>query len=183
MAGLARRCGNCGKPLRVTARADARYCDRACKAAARRRRQHDLEALDIIVTLKAGQHSELVVTCPVCGRRFALGHGHRRDAVYDRPACRQAAYRARHADDQANGQAERVRQAVTPGPGHDRDGRNGSAYPFHLTTPGGHHVSDRARRPPTRAPTWFSRVLRVAYARAREGGRLLSPRPPSHPLL
>ncbi|MFF4795529.1 hypothetical protein ACFY2M_38785 [Streptomyces sp. NPDC001276] len=38
--------------------------------------------------------------------RFALGRGHRRDAVYDRPASRQKAYRARRA-------AERIREAVT----------------------------------------------------------------------
>ncbi|WP_181802942.1 hypothetical protein [Streptomyces shenzhenensis] len=38
--------------------------------------------------------------------RFALGHGHRWDAVYDRPACQQKAYRARRA-------AERIHEAVT----------------------------------------------------------------------
>ncbi|MFF5265315.1 hypothetical protein ACFY4C_41075 [Actinomadura viridis] len=109
MAGQDRRCGNCGKPLRATARADARYCDRACKAAARRRRQHDQEAVEIGIALLARQECELVGTCPVCGKRLALGHGHRRDAVYDRQACRQAAYRARR----ARRHAERVRQAVT----------------------------------------------------------------------
>ncbi len=33
--------------------------------------------------------------CPVCGRRFVPGHPRRRDAIYDRPACRTAAWRAR----------------------------------------------------------------------------------------
>lgn len=39
------------------------------------------------------------------------GHGHRRDAVFDHPACRQKAHRARRRE------AGRVREAVTPSTG------------------------------------------------------------------
>lgn len=52
-----------------------------------------------------------MVRCPVCGTCFALGHGHRRDAVFDHPACRQKAHRARRRE------ADRVREAVTPSTG------------------------------------------------------------------
>lgn len=100
-----RRCRNCREPLKATARSDARFCSRACKATYRRRLRHRDEAFAIGVAVILGQEDEHVVRCPVCGTRFALGHGHRQDAVYDRPACRQKAYRARC--------AERVREAVT----------------------------------------------------------------------
>ncbi|MER6075903.1 hypothetical protein ABT187_45595 [Streptomyces sp. NPDC001817] len=106
MGGLVRRCEHCWEPLRVTARSDARFCSKACKAAERRWRRHNREAVGIGIAFLWGVEDELVVHCPVCGRRFALGHGHRRDAVYCGHACRQAAYRARR-------QAERVREAVT----------------------------------------------------------------------
>ncbi|WP_406408792.1 hypothetical protein [Streptomyces sp. NBC_01643] len=52
-----------------------------------------------------GIEDEHVVRCPVCGRQFAVGHDRRSDAVHDRVACRQAAYRARR--------AKQVRKAVT----------------------------------------------------------------------
>ncbi|MER6253538.1 hypothetical protein ABT224_19505 [Streptomyces sp. NPDC001584] len=105
MAGAPRRCASCQVPLKATARADAQYCSRACKARSRRWRSHYDEAVDIGIAFLTGQDDDHVVRCPVCRHRFALGHGHRRDAVYDRPACRQAAYRARR--------AQRVRGAVT----------------------------------------------------------------------
>ncbi|MDT0544906.1 hypothetical protein [Streptomyces lonegramiae] len=107
MAGRVRRCRHCWQPLRATARRDALYCDRACKAAARRLRRHRAETTYIAIAFINGEETEHVVRCPVCGTCFALGHGHRRDAVYDRPACRQEAYRARRRG------AERVREAVT----------------------------------------------------------------------
>lgn len=66
----------------------------------------DLAVRGIGVAFLSGVEDELVVRCPACGRRFALGHGHRRDAVYRGHACRQTAYRARR-------RAERVREAVT----------------------------------------------------------------------
>ncbi|MFF1650945.1 hypothetical protein [Streptomyces sp. NPDC058240] len=47
MAGRRRRCAHCWKPLRATARSDARFCSKACKAAERRWRQHFLEAVAI----------------------------------------------------------------------------------------------------------------------------------------
>lgn len=100
-----RRCRNCREPLKARARSGARFCSRACKATYRRRMRHRDEAFTIGVAVILGQEDEHVVRCPVCGTRFALGHGHRRDAVYDRPACRQKAYRARC--------AERVCEAVT----------------------------------------------------------------------
>ncbi|MFE4512608.1 hypothetical protein ACFRMQ_00205 [Kitasatospora sp. NPDC056783] len=109
MDGRVRRCAYCWNPLRVGARSDARYCSARCKAAARRRRRHFLEAVAIGLWFTQGIETEHVVRCPACGRRFAHGHGHRRDAVYCCGACRQAAYRAR--------KAERVREAVTAGPG------------------------------------------------------------------
>ncbi|MDH6130349.1 hypothetical protein [Kitasatospora sp. GP82] len=89
----------------MTARSDATYCSPACKAAARRRRRHNLEAVAIGLWFTMGIETEHVVRCPACGRRFAHKHGHRRDARYCCSACRQAAYRAR--------KAERVREAVT----------------------------------------------------------------------
>lgn len=102
-----RRCAHCDEPLRAVARSDARYCSAACKQAARRSRADFDEAVEIGLAFIWGVETGLVVRCPVCRRRFALGHGHRRDAVYCRPACRQAAYRARLAQ-------QRVREAVTP---------------------------------------------------------------------
>ncbi|MGW2845381.1 hypothetical protein [Streptomyces sp. NPDC001274] len=114
MAGGERRCVHCWKPLRVTARSDARYCSPACKAAERRWRQHLLEAIAIGLWYTQGIETEHVARCPACGRRFAHGHGHRRDAVYCSHACRQAAYRARH-------RAQRAHEAVT---------RDSSQYPF-----------------------------------------------------
>ncbi|MFJ9412495.1 hypothetical protein [Streptomyces sp. NPDC101393] len=106
MAGRPRRCARCWKPLRATARSDARFCSQACKAAERRWRQHYLEAVAIGLWFTMGRETEHVVRCPSCGRRFALGHGHRRDSVYCSHSCRQSAYRARH-------QAKRVREDVT----------------------------------------------------------------------
>ncbi|MFJ2752791.1 hypothetical protein [Streptomyces sp. NPDC087297] len=112
MAGRPRRCAFCRAPLKATARADAEFCSQACKARSRRWRSHYGEALAIGIAFLTGQDDEHVVRCPVCRHRFALGHGHRRDAVYDRPACRQAAYRARR--------AQRVREAVTDPVPRDR---------------------------------------------------------------
>ncbi|MFE5162720.1 hypothetical protein ACFRNT_30290 [Streptomyces sp. NPDC056697] len=45
-----------------------------------------------------------------CLRRFALGHGHRKDSVYCRPACRQAAYQARKAQERVAEGAPRLPQ-------------------------------------------------------------------------
>ncbi|MET8276255.1 MULTISPECIES: hypothetical protein [unclassified Streptomyces] len=98
-------------PLRATARRDAVFCSRKCKAAACRSRRHRGEAFTIGVSVILGQEDERVVRCPVCGTCFALGHGHRRDAVFDHPACRQKAHRARRRE------ADRVREAVTPSTG------------------------------------------------------------------
>lgn len=108
MAGRVRRCAyiNCSKPLPVTARSDKQFCDRKCKIANLRWRRHRLEAVAIGLWFTLGRETEHIVRCPVCGHRFALGHGHRKDSAYCRPACRQAAYRARKA-------AERVREGVT----------------------------------------------------------------------
>ena len=106
MAGKVRRCAHhhCAKPLPVLARSDKRFCSAKCKAAARRWRRHYAEAVEIGQWFILGKETEHVVRCAACGRRFALGHGHRRDSLYCRPACRQAAYRAR----------KRVREGVTP---------------------------------------------------------------------
>ncbi|MEV8455490.1 hypothetical protein [Streptomyces sp. NPDC052097] len=82
MTGRERRCAHCWKPLRVTARSDARFCSAACKAAERRWRQHLLEAVAIGLWYTQGIETEHVTRCPACGRRFAHGHGHRRDTVY-----------------------------------------------------------------------------------------------------
>ena len=90
-----RRCENCHEPLKATVRSDARFCSSACRAAHSRWLRHYDEAVEIGLAFIWGVPTEQVVSCPVCGRRFALGHGHRRDARYDRSACRQAAYRAR----------------------------------------------------------------------------------------
>lgn len=79
-----RRCAQCREPLRAGARSDAKFCSRACKAAHRRRRRHYDEAVAIGLAYLWGEPTEHVATCPQCGRLFALGHGHRRDAVYDR---------------------------------------------------------------------------------------------------
>lgn len=108
MAGQVRRCAYifCSQPLPVRFRSDRRFCSARCKAAARRWRRHFEEAVEIGLSYTLGRETEHVVRCPSCGRRFALGHGHRRDSCYCQPACRQAAYRARKA-------AERVRERVT----------------------------------------------------------------------
>lgn len=99
-----RRCEHCDEPLRAAARSDARYCSPACKQAARRWRARRNEAVEIGLNLIWGVPTDLVVRCPTCGQRFALGHGHRRDAHYCGHTCRQVAYRAR----------QRAREAVTP---------------------------------------------------------------------
>ncbi|MEU7028936.1 hypothetical protein AB0A60_19875 [Streptomyces sp. NPDC046275] len=105
MAGRVRRCAYifCTEPLPVTSRSDKRFCSPACKQADRRWRRHQAEAVAIGLWYRLGVETEHVVRCPACGKRFALGHGHRRDAVYCRPACRQAAYRER----------KRVREGIT----------------------------------------------------------------------
>ncbi|MEW1677959.1 hypothetical protein AB0O47_32700 [Streptomyces noursei] len=107
MAGRVRRCAHvfCNQPLPARSRSDRRYCSAAHKAAERRWRHRYVEAVGIGIAIICGEEDEHVVRCPVCGVRFTLGHGHRRDSIYDGPACRQAAYRARR--------AERVREAVT----------------------------------------------------------------------
>ncbi|BCK74050.1 hypothetical protein Srufu_080030 (plasmid) [Streptomyces libani subsp. rufus] len=108
MAGQAPRCAYilCSEPLPAGARSDKQYCCPAHKAAARRWRRHYAEAVGIGIAFIWGLDDEHVVRCPVCGRRFALGHGHRRDAIYCGHACRQTAYRDR----------QRVRLAVTDSP-------------------------------------------------------------------
>ncbi|MFE7935120.1 hypothetical protein ACFU6S_41645 [Streptomyces sp. NPDC057456] len=108
MAGRVRHCAyiNCSKPLPAGARSDKLFCDRKCKIAHLRWRRHRVEAVAIGLWYTLGRETEHIVRCPACGRRFALGHGHRKDSVYCRPACRQAAYRARKAQ-------ERVREGVT----------------------------------------------------------------------
>ncbi|MFF0249905.1 hypothetical protein [Streptosporangium sandarakinum] len=92
-----RRCEHCRRPLRVTARADARYCGGACRAAAARRRRRYAEIERLGTALVRGRAAEVGRFCPVCGLWFLPGVGFRRDAVYDRPACRTAAWRARPA--------------------------------------------------------------------------------------
>lgn len=100
----------CSQPLPAGARSDKQYCCPAHKAAARRWRRNYLEAVGIGIAFIWGVDDEHVVRCATCGRRFALGHGHRRDSIYCGHACRQAAYRARHPGQQ------RVRVAVTKAP-------------------------------------------------------------------
>lgn len=97
MAGRVRRCAHilCSEPLPARSRSDRQFCGPRCKQAARRWRRHNLEAVGIAIAFLWGVEDENVVRCPSCGKRFALGHGHRRDAVYCRPSCRQAAYIAR----------------------------------------------------------------------------------------
>jgi hypothetical protein len=107
-AGARTAGSRCGRWLAAT------RGSKACKAAARRWRLHNREAVGIGIAFLWGVEDELVVRCPVCGTRFARGHGHRRDAVYCSHACRQAVYRARR-------RAERIREDVT---------RDGSLYPL-----------------------------------------------------
>jgi hypothetical protein len=107
VAGQARRCGHCYKPLRAAARADAIYCGPACRAAAARARHHFEEAVRIGFALVSGDKASVSRPCPVCGRHFIPGHGQRRDAIYDSAACRTAAWRARRRA------AEPLRKAVT----------------------------------------------------------------------
>lgn len=107
MAGPARRCEHCNQPLRATARSDATYCGPACRAASARFRKHYAEAVRIGFAIVSGDKASVSRRCPVCGHRFIPGHGHRRDAIYDKPACRTAAYRARRRA------AQPLREAVT----------------------------------------------------------------------
>ncbi|MGI5414005.1 hypothetical protein ACQEV9_45355 [Streptomyces chartreusis] len=69
MAGRERRCAHSSRPLRATARSDAQFCSKACKAAERRWRQHFLEAVAIGLWYTQGVETEHVVRCPACGRR------------------------------------------------------------------------------------------------------------------
>ncbi|MFI6984152.1 hypothetical protein ACIBSV_36895 [Embleya sp. NPDC050154] len=93
--GPARRCGHCGGPLSGGVRSDAVYCSNACAARARRRRRAFDEYAEIRAALLRGERDRVPVDCPVCGRLFIPGHPRRRDALYDRAACRATAYRAR----------------------------------------------------------------------------------------
>lgn len=113
MAGHARRCGHCDKPLRAAARADAVYCGPACRAAAARFRRHYEEAVRIGCALVSGDKASVSRRCPVCGHWFIPGHGHRRDAVYDEPACRTAAWRARRRAADPRREAVTGQSAVT----------------------------------------------------------------------
>ncbi|WP_159057850.1 MULTISPECIES: hypothetical protein [unclassified Streptomyces] len=115
MAGRIRRCAyvNCSKPLPESSRSDKRFCDRACRAAHRWWLRHQREAFAIGLAYLWGEQPGQVVRCPVCGRRFALGHPHRRDKVYDRDACRQKAFRARHP---AEGHAKPLRRRAPQNP-------------------------------------------------------------------
>ncbi|WP_185993852.1 DUF4158 domain-containing protein [Streptomyces benahoarensis] len=74
----------------------------ARKAAARRARHHQVDAVHIGFAVLDGRKTEVSPACPVCGKRFipGHGHGHRRDTKFDLPSCRTAAWR------------QRVRQAV-----------------------------------------------------------------------
>lgn len=56
-----RRCAHCWKPLRATARSDARFCSMACKAAERRWRLHFRETVDIGIAFLWGVEDEFVV--------------------------------------------------------------------------------------------------------------------------
>jgi hypothetical protein len=101
MAGTVRRCRRCHQPLRVTARADAQHCSSRCRAAERRWQAHYAEAVEFGLAIVEGRKPAVARRCPQCGRWFIPGHGRRRDAIYDRDACRVAAWR------------ERVRKAVS----------------------------------------------------------------------
>ncbi|MCC2280873.1 hypothetical protein LKL35_36735 [Streptomyces sp. ET3-23] len=90
-----RRCAHCGEPLRASARADARYCGPACRAAAGRARRYHAEAVEIGFAIVSGNKADVGRRCPVCGHWFIPGHGRRRDSLYDEDKCRSAAYRAR----------------------------------------------------------------------------------------
>ncbi|GAA0838256.1 hypothetical protein ACFQVD_08860 [Streptosporangium amethystogenes subsp. fukuiense] len=90
-----RRCRQCWRPLRATARADARYCGVACRAKARRGRLYWKKAVAVGIAAARGLQDEIGRHCPVCGAWFVPGVDVRRDTVYDRPRCRTAAWRAR----------------------------------------------------------------------------------------
>ncbi|MFD0883413.1 hypothetical protein ACFQ08_02415 [Streptosporangium algeriense] len=108
-----RRCQHCRGPLRATARADALYCSPACRAAAARRRRRYAAMVRAGKALVSGHADAVMRACPVCGKGIIPGVLRRADAVYDRPACRTAAWRARRG----------VREAVT-----GEAVRDGSAY-------------------------------------------------------
>ncbi|MGW8554425.1 hypothetical protein [Streptomyces tubercidicus] len=91
MAGRVRRCAYifCAEPLPVASRGDKRFGTPTCKQVDRwRRRRHQAEAVAIGLWYALGVETEHVVRCPACGKRFALGHGHRRDTRFCEPACR-----------------------------------------------------------------------------------------------
>ncbi|MEU9397908.1 hypothetical protein AB0D86_49070 [Streptomyces sp. NPDC048324] len=130
MARSVRRCRHCRRPLKATARSDAKFCSKACAQAERRWRRHFAVGVEVGFYLIEHGGDALAVPCPVCGRRFIPGHGHRRDAIYDRPACRQTAYRSRRLGEQP------LREAVTAPadltPARSRYTPLTSANPFHL---------------------------------------------------
>jgi hypothetical protein len=76
-----RRCGHCSRPLSRRARADAKYCSDACRAAHWHRRARTSRAL--------GR------ACRICRKRIVIGI--RSDAQFCSSRCRQRAYRARKA--------------------------------------------------------------------------------------
>jgi hypothetical protein len=75
-------------------------------------RAHYAEAVEFGLAIVEGRRSAVARRCPQCGKWFVPGHGRRRDARYDRDACRVAAWR------------ERVRKAVSGG-ALDTDPGNG----------------------------------------------------------
>jgi hypothetical protein len=106
---VVRRCRHCREPLKATARSDTLFCSPACAQAERRWRRRFGESVEIGFFMISEGRDAVAVRCPVCGKRFIPGRGHRRDAIYDRSACRQAAYRDRRAQ-------QPPREAVTPIP-------------------------------------------------------------------
>ncbi|MFI6803277.1 hypothetical protein [Streptosporangium canum] len=108
---MARRryCRHCRQPLRVTMRVDALYCGPACRAAARRSSIYWMKVIAVDLAAARGLQDRIGRHCPVCGRWFVPGVGVRRDAVYDTPACRTAAWRARR----ASSPRQPLREAVT----------------------------------------------------------------------
>ncbi|GAA2718467.1 hypothetical protein GCM10010315_33970 [Streptomyces luteosporeus] len=109
MATQVRRCRSCREPIRAPTRPDALYCGPACAARARRERRRFADGVAIGFYMIFNGPDAIAVRCPVCGCRFLPGRGHRRDAVFDRPACRVAAHRARRT-------GKPLREGVTPNP-------------------------------------------------------------------
>lgn len=96
-------CSICGKPVRLNKRRTTYYCSPACKQKAYRQR-HEPTPMDKALAdsadekrLSTKRANKTLEICRHCGIEF-YRDGTQGNMAYCKPACKQAAYRARKAD-------------------------------------------------------------------------------------